>query len=86
MINISSPIDGQTVAIEGQEGQDSDEPPIPRPPSQNSSKQNGGESIVSALPTLGSFGSTSTVWDGNPNTAHAVDAVDVAAYLEVNPS
>lgn len=82
MVNISSPIDGQAFAIEGQEGQDPDEPPIPRLPSQESTKQNGN---VSALPTLGSFGSTSTAWDGNPNTAHTIDAVDVAAYLEVLP-
>jgi len=87
MVNISSPIDGQTFAIEGQEGQDPDEPPIPRPPtSEKSSKQNGSESIVSALPTLGSFGSIAAAWDGNPNTAHTIDAFAVAAYLEVNPS
>lgn len=99
VITLTTHVDGhaQPVAIEGQEGQDPDEPPI-RLPSPTIEKHNKDQPAVSVLQDDitatnsvvdigskdGSLTSTSS-WDGNPDTAHVFEGQSVATHLGVNP-
>ena len=105
MVNTATQIDGQTIAIEGQETQEADEPPIgalKRPNLEEKQSQDKDldhinskkDGLINELPTAGSSfidirSSDGTLingsWDGNAEYAHAVDATDIASYLEVNP-
>jgi hypothetical protein len=117
MVNTATQIDGQTIAIESQETQEADEPPIGglkrpnlenqkqqdhqdqdqeksegRQDSFNSTKKDG---LIKELPTAGSSfldvrssndGTlTNGSWDGNAESAHIIDATDIASYLAVDP-
>lgn len=88
----------QPVAIEGQDGQDPDEPPIqlPSPPLEKQPNKDkppvsvlqdddtAANSVVEIRSEDGSLTSLAT-WDGNPDTAHVSDGSGVAAHLGVNP-
>ncbi|CAG8975453.1 hypothetical protein HYALB_00004767 [Hymenoscyphus albidus] len=87
----------QPVAITGQEGQDPDEPPIPRPPSsvveevkpKNPSSVTeeidiGTASISTDVETRDGGTSVNPAFSGSANTAHIHDWKCVAAFLEVD--
>jgi hypothetical protein len=89
-----SQIDGhaQPLVIEGQDSQDPDEPPIPRPPpvleklgkeSERTTIRPGFDSIIGESKD-GSITSAWS-WDGNADTAHSVDSKGVTTFLEVDP-
>ena len=103
VITLSSHIDGhshaQPVAIEAQEGQDPDEPPIhlpsptlekqpqrekPLPVSVLQDDDTAANSVIDIASKDGSL-TTLSAWDGNPDTAHVSDGTVVAAHLGVNP-
>ncbi|KAH7393631.1 putative calcium-transporting ATPase 3 [Cadophora sp. MPI-SDFR-AT-0126] len=103
VITLTAPIDGhshaQPVAIEAQEGQDPDEPPI-RLPSPTLEKQpqrekplpvsvlQDDDTAANSVIDIGSKdGSLTTLeaWDGNPDIAHVSDGNAVAAHLGVDP-
>ncbi|KAG4411263.1 hypothetical protein IFR04_015610 [Cadophora malorum] len=103
VITLSSHIDGhshaQPVAIEAQEGQDPDEPPIhlpsptlekqpqrekPLPISVLQDDDTAANSVIDIGSKDGSL-TTLSAWDGNPDTAHVSDGTVVAAHLGVNP-
>jgi len=102
VITLSSHIDGhshaQPVAIEAQEGQDPDEPPIhlpsptlekqpqrekPLPVSVLQDDDTAANSVIDIGSKDGSL-TTLSAWDGNPDTAHVSDGTVVAAHLGVN--
>jgi hypothetical protein len=97
MVNTATQIDGQTIAIEGQETQEADEPPIgglKSPNLEQFSIEPKKDGLVHELPTAGSSvvdirSSDGTLtngsWDGGAESAHVIDATDVAAHLEVDP-
>ena len=84
----------QPVAITGQEGQDPDEPPIPRPSSSSEEVKQVKETPVTDLSAVGTASNSVTVvnsrdgWSaftGNADNAHVCDHNDVAKFLEVDP-
>jgi len=99
VITLTSQVDGnaQPVAIEGQEGQDPDEPPIrlPSPTLENhnrhhspvSSLQEGDTATNSVIYLEGKDGSltASLSWDGSSDTAHVSSGKSVATHLGVDP-
>ena len=106
VITLTTQIDGhaQPVAIEAQEGQDPDEPPIhlPSPPLENHNNNKEKEkppvsvlhddddtatnSVVDIRSKDGNTSfSSSSMWDGSPDTAHMSDGDGVASHLGVNP-
>jgi hypothetical protein len=89
-------IDGhsQPVAITGQEGQDPDEPPIPRPSSSIEEVKQVKVAPVTELTDVVIASNSVTVvnsrdgwvtFTGNADNAHVCDNNDVAKYLEVDP-
>jgi hypothetical protein len=85
----------QPVAITGQEGQDPDEPPIPRPSSSIEEVKQVKGTPVTELSTVGSASNSVTavnsrdgwgIFTGNADNAHVCDNHDVAKFLEVEPA
>jgi hypothetical protein len=88
----------QPVAITGQEGQDPDEPPIPRPSSsigevkqakvapftESTSIVNASNSVT-AVNSLDGSQDGSGIFTGDADNAHVCNNKDVAKYLEVEP-
>lgn len=97
MVNTATQIDGQAIAINGPETEDADEPPICGSRSPNLtqiSTETKCDGDVKEPPTAG--GSVVDIrsndgtlsygpWDGTAGAAHLIDAMDVAAQLEVDP-
>lgn len=101
VITLATHVDGHTqpITIEGQEDQDPDEPPIPRPSpnleridkqqppidrQQLHDDSTATSSFVNVASKDGSRASTVS-WDGDPDTAQAYSSEVIAAHLEVVP-
>lgn len=87
MVNLTTQIDGQAVATIP-EAEDADEPPIGGLKSQNLKGPPldilyDGYSVVDGRSNDGTL--VNGRWDGNAGTAHLIDAMDIAAQLEVDP-
>jgi hypothetical protein len=87
----------QPVAITGQEGQDPDEPPIPRPPSSIGEVKQTKVAPVTETSLVTTSNSVTAVnsrdgsqdgwviFTGDADNAHVCDNKHVARYLEVEP-
>lgn len=95
VITHSAQADGQAqpIVIEGQDSQDTDEPPIPQaPPTRGISTKShstidpyyNGRATIDCEESKDCSITSTKSWDGNASDAHAFDAKHVAAYLEVD--
>lgn len=97
MVNIVSQIDGQPSTKgdgSGLEGVDADEPPIGgskgiERDTKHSATREVLRDVKSAsntfVETRSNDGTLSSAWDGNPASAHVVDAMDITTFLAVDP-